>query len=202
MDWAPASAVRWLLDSEHGASDRLIPRWLFLRALGLIYFSAFLLADLSDSRAYRSRGNPPGKRLSAGGSAFVWPRPLLVCANTCCGFQADSQMLVGSLLGRDGGIAAAGFECVAARSAGSLLRMFSFLRQCSRRLLWLPVRRHVAGSRIHRAFLCSAGISPGLGCGAAAFSRQLVSPAVGVVSHLLRVRRSSRLRAANPNGVK
>jgi lipase maturation factor 1 len=41
MDWAPASAVRWLLDSEHGASDRLIPRWLFLRAMGLIYFSAF-----------------------------------------------------------------------------------------------------------------------------------------------------------------
>jgi lipase maturation factor 1 len=41
MDSAPASAVRWLLDSEHGASDRLIPRWLFLRSLGLIYFSAF-----------------------------------------------------------------------------------------------------------------------------------------------------------------
>jgi len=41
MDWAPASAVRWLLDSEHGASDRLIPRWLFVRWLGLIYFSAF-----------------------------------------------------------------------------------------------------------------------------------------------------------------
>ena len=41
MDWAPASAVRWLLDSEHGASDRLIPRWLFLRAMGAIYFSAF-----------------------------------------------------------------------------------------------------------------------------------------------------------------
>jgi lipase maturation factor 1 len=41
MDWAPASAVRWLLDSEHGASDRLIPRWLLLRGLGFIYFSAF-----------------------------------------------------------------------------------------------------------------------------------------------------------------
>ncbi len=41
MDWAPVSAVRWLLDSEHGASDRLIPRWLFLRWLGFIYFSAF-----------------------------------------------------------------------------------------------------------------------------------------------------------------
>src|SRR6266849_3854052 len=41
MDWAPASAIRWLFDSEHGPTDRLIPRWLFLRALGLIYFSAF-----------------------------------------------------------------------------------------------------------------------------------------------------------------
>jgi hypothetical protein len=35
------SAIRWLFDSEYGASDRLIPRWIFLRALGFIYFSAF-----------------------------------------------------------------------------------------------------------------------------------------------------------------
>ncbi len=33
--------IRRLFDSEHGARDRLIPRWLFLRALGCIYFSAF-----------------------------------------------------------------------------------------------------------------------------------------------------------------
>ena len=33
--------MRWLFDSRHGASDRLISRWLFLRALGLIYCSAF-----------------------------------------------------------------------------------------------------------------------------------------------------------------
>jgi lipase maturation factor 1 len=33
--------IRKLFSSECGASDRLIPRWLFLRALGLIYFSAF-----------------------------------------------------------------------------------------------------------------------------------------------------------------
>ncbi|HEY3927794.1 MAG TPA: lipase maturation factor family protein [Candidatus Koribacter sp.] len=30
-----------VFSSEHGATDRLWPRWLFLRALGLIYFSAF-----------------------------------------------------------------------------------------------------------------------------------------------------------------
>ena len=33
--------LRWLFDSDCGARDRLIPRWLFLRALALIYFSAF-----------------------------------------------------------------------------------------------------------------------------------------------------------------
>lgn len=39
--WSPASALRWLFDPEHGASGRLLPRWIFLRALGLIYYSAF-----------------------------------------------------------------------------------------------------------------------------------------------------------------
>jgi hypothetical protein len=40
-DWSPASALRWLFASEGGAKDRLIPRWILLRALGLIYYSAF-----------------------------------------------------------------------------------------------------------------------------------------------------------------
>jgi hypothetical protein len=39
--WSPASALRWLFDPEHGVSGRLLPRWIFLRALGLIYYSAF-----------------------------------------------------------------------------------------------------------------------------------------------------------------
>src|ERR1700720_777824 len=41
MEWRPASFAPWLFDSARGASDRLIPRWLFLRALAGIYFSAF-----------------------------------------------------------------------------------------------------------------------------------------------------------------
>ena len=40
MDWVRSVIPRWF-DSKLGASDRLIPRWFFLRALGLIYFSAF-----------------------------------------------------------------------------------------------------------------------------------------------------------------
>src|SRR5438552_1000883 len=41
MDWSAASAIGWLFEGQRGASDRLIPRWLVLRALGIIYFSAF-----------------------------------------------------------------------------------------------------------------------------------------------------------------
>jgi lipase maturation factor len=37
----PRSVLRWLFDSRHGPRGRLIPRWIFLRALALIYFSAF-----------------------------------------------------------------------------------------------------------------------------------------------------------------
>jgi hypothetical protein len=40
-DTRPAQAIRWLLGPACGATDRLLSRWIFLRALGLIYFSAF-----------------------------------------------------------------------------------------------------------------------------------------------------------------
>ena len=33
----------WLFSSREGASDRLIPRWIVLRALGLIYCSLLSL---------------------------------------------------------------------------------------------------------------------------------------------------------------
>jgi hypothetical protein len=49
-EWAPATALRWLFDPERAAADRLIPRWIFLRALGLIYYSAFF------SLAFQIRG--------------------------------------------------------------------------------------------------------------------------------------------------
>ncbi|MGA9134969.1 MAG: lipase maturation factor family protein, partial [Candidatus Sulfotelmatobacter sp.] len=40
MGRSAASAIGWLFDGQQGPRDRLIPRWLFLRALGAIYFSA------------------------------------------------------------------------------------------------------------------------------------------------------------------
>jgi hypothetical protein len=41
MDRDPASSIGWLFGQQQSAPGRLIPRWLFLRALGGIYFSAF-----------------------------------------------------------------------------------------------------------------------------------------------------------------
>src|SRR5215469_9312976 len=37
----PVSAIQWLFGTPGGAEPRLIPRWIFLRCLGAIYFSAF-----------------------------------------------------------------------------------------------------------------------------------------------------------------
>ena len=37
----PGNFVHWLFDSRDGAPGRLVPRWIFLRALAAIYFSAF-----------------------------------------------------------------------------------------------------------------------------------------------------------------
>ena len=54
MSSAPSNFIRYLFgstpDAKQGASNRLIARWLFLRALGLIYFSAFF------SLAFQIRG--------------------------------------------------------------------------------------------------------------------------------------------------
>jgi hypothetical protein len=41
MEWTPSSVIRWLFDSRNGPSDRFLSRWIFLRVLGAIYFSAF-----------------------------------------------------------------------------------------------------------------------------------------------------------------
>jgi hypothetical protein len=42
MDHTPRNYVRWLFDGDSGPRNRFAPRWIFLRALAAIYFSAFL----------------------------------------------------------------------------------------------------------------------------------------------------------------
>ncbi|MFP5229331.1 MAG: lipase maturation factor family protein [Acidobacteriota bacterium] len=42
MERTPLQLIRWLFDRDHGPHNRHAPRWIFLRALAGIYFSAFL----------------------------------------------------------------------------------------------------------------------------------------------------------------
>jgi len=42
MDLTPRNLVRWLFDRASGPRSAFVPRWIFLRALAGIYFSAFL----------------------------------------------------------------------------------------------------------------------------------------------------------------
>src|ERR1700674_2156204 len=83
MDWSPASAVRWLFESKHGGSDRLIPRWLFLRALGLIYYSAFFSLVFQVHGLIGPHGILPAKEYletaaSSVGDARFWYAPTLL----------------------------------------------------------------------------------------------------------------------------
>src|SRR5260370_14738603 len=93
-DWSPASVLRWLFDSERGASDRLLSRWIFLRALGLIYYSAFF------SLVFQIRGLigpqgilPAGEYLRAVAERFghvgYWYAPTLLW------LSSSSHMLTG-----------------------------------------------------------------------------------------------------------
>src|SRR5579859_7500213 len=102
MRWSAAAAITWLFDAEHGAQDRLVPRWLFLRALGIIYFSAFF------SLIFQVRGLigpngilPAGDYLQAVAQAYghgrFWFAPTLLW------LTSSSQMLVA--------ICAAGILC-------------------------------------------------------------------------------------------
>src|SRR5215467_6469524 len=114
-NWSPATAVRWLFASGQngssqlgqdaegvkdpalpgpGKADGLLPRWIFLRALGLIYYSAFF------SLAFQIKGliGPQGL-LPAGeflrevwqqfGRVGYWYAPTLLW------FSSGRQMLVG-----------------------------------------------------------------------------------------------------------
>ncbi|HEY6446948.1 MAG TPA: lipase maturation factor family protein [Acidobacteriaceae bacterium] len=61
MERMPRNLVRWLFASEGGPRNRFVPRWFVLRALGAIYFSAFL------ALVYQIRGmNGPDGILPAG----------------------------------------------------------------------------------------------------------------------------------------
>src|SRR5215469_11672856 len=93
-DWSPASALRWLFASEQCAANKLLPRWIFLRALGLIYYSAFFSLVFQIRGLIGPQGILPAKEyLQAVAERFghvgYWYAPTLLW------FSGSTQMLTG-----------------------------------------------------------------------------------------------------------
>lgn len=72
----------WLFSSEYGARDWLIARWLFLRALGLIYFSAFFALLFQVKGLIGIHGLMPAAEYLSGGHNLglmrFWAAPTLL----------------------------------------------------------------------------------------------------------------------------
>src|ERR1700720_5050979 len=89
---------RYLFDPAHGSRDHFLARWLFLRALGLIYFSAFYALVFQIRGLIGPHGIlPAGEYLQAlaerFGHAGYWYAPTLLW------FSSGSHMLAGICLG-------------------------------------------------------------------------------------------------------
>jgi lipase maturation factor 1 len=79
--------MEWLFSSERGATDRLLPRWLFLRALGVIYFSAFLALVFQIRGLIGPQGILPAREYleavaSSAGHLKYWYAPTLLWFNS------------------------------------------------------------------------------------------------------------------------
>src|SRR5439155_845253 len=198
-DWSPVSAVRWLFASEPGATNGLLPRWIFLRALGLIYYSAFFSLVFQIKGLIGPQGIlPAGEYLHAVTGQFgrvgYWYAPTLLWLSSgrhmltaICwvGMIASLlQIAVSNLLGRDDRIAAAGVGFVAARNAGDLLCVFPFVRERGAGFFRVPIRRNAAGGRIY-FFVFRAGRIPATaGRAKPAFASELVLAVVGMLPNL------------------
>ena len=93
-DWSPEGPVRWLFAPEQGKADGLLPRWIFLRALGLIYYSAFFSLALQIKGLIGPQGIlPAGEYLRAVTEQFgrvgYWYAPTLLW------FSSGRHMLTG-----------------------------------------------------------------------------------------------------------
>jgi len=73
---------RWLFDPEYGSREHFVARWLFLRAMGLIYFSAFYALLFQVRGLIGSQGILPAadylNALRSLGAARFWYAPTLL----------------------------------------------------------------------------------------------------------------------------
>jgi hypothetical protein len=78
----PTRTLQYLFDRDHGVANHLIARWLFLRALGLIYFSAFFALLFQVRGLIGTQGILPAsdylQKVHALGALRFWYAPTLL----------------------------------------------------------------------------------------------------------------------------
>ena len=176
--------VRWPAQP----SGRLIPRWIFLRALALIYFSAFYSLLFQIKGLMGPEGILPARQLSC----RLWREQmgldaLLVRADALLVFQQLCSTDDGGDVDRAGRVGDCVSESVAAAELLRLLCLLPLVRRRGECVLELSVGRHVARGGIHRAVFCAARIDAGMGRARSAIAREPVPAAMGVVPDLLRI---------------
>src|ERR1700758_5427965 len=83
-----------LFSSEQGAADRLIPRWIVLRALGLIYCSAFVSLLFQIRGLIGPLGILPASRYLAAVAESFGPGVRIWFAPTVLWLASSSHMLM------------------------------------------------------------------------------------------------------------
>ena len=88
------SIFHWLFSSEQGAADRLIPRWIVLRALGFIYCSAFVSLLFQIRGLMGPAGILPADRYLAAVAQSFGPLMRIWFAPTLLWLASGSHMLM------------------------------------------------------------------------------------------------------------
>ena len=144
-----------VLAGRRSLSNRALPRWIFLRGLGLIYFSAFYPLLFQIKGLIGPDGILPAteylQALAKLGLKRFWYAPTLVLV------RERPTHADGRLLDWDRGRDPAGAQRLAAIHARGVLRVLSVVRQRGAGFLGLSIRRNAAGGRLHLAFLRAGG---------------------------------------------
>ena len=151
----------YLFDSAHGSASHFVARWLFLRALGLIYLSAFFALLFQVRGLIGSQGILPAADylhdISGMGALRFWYVPTLLWFS-----GGDHALMVLCWTG----LVASLLLVVNVWPRAMLLvcfALFPLIRQRGTGLLRVPVGRHVAGSGLFIAVSRTVRNLPGFG---------------------------------------
>src|ERR1700722_2090064 len=152
-------------------------------------FFCILLPCVSNPWSHRAKWHSTRERLSPGRNTNFWTRTGdMVCAYRAVVFERSADVN-GVVLGRDGRFIAVGAESVAARHAGDLFCVLSVFCERGAGFFRLPIGRHAAGSGIYFSFLRAVRAASWFWAVVTPIACQPVPAAMGMVPHLLRIRR-------------